>query len=442
MSLLKGKNHLGARGIHITRSVYNAEVLTVLKNVNAPTIETLQIKDFLKDEKLLIGRLDNNNNPVFPLPSRLKTFRGQSNHLALDFVVDAYSDMKKKFDNHFRQGYILQDAPGLTELRVTKGYTSPAVEYQNHIELVKKDFMGYVERKGRMKKVTDFQSFIPVFMDYVKLTCPGNPITRSMFTLSNLTTPLASGLIFEVFSADAGDDEFKVRAFYKQRNFEYFKNLAYSFGFVIDKHIPWRLVADMNSPLMEPYINSSLKATGGSAALVLNTYFKKTYSDDVPTLISTLSAIYNSIATRRPYERHLEPGPTASPYHTKAVVSGCKTKKIIRRPPVTIDTLYEKYTPSFWLDLYVRIRNLETGLLYRDVTVQEIINRSIDLSKKLDTPSAMSYIITKFDNVEHHAGSLFHDIVRADMSMYPAATDASVSETVLRSVQASNFIVY
>ena len=442
MSLLKGKNHLGARGLYITRSVYNARALTVLKKVNQPTIETLQIKDFLKDEKLLIGRVDNNNNPVFPLPYYLKAFPGHPEHLALNFVVDAYTDMKRKFDKYRKQGYIPQDVPGITELGVQSAYSSPDLEYQNHIEFVKRDFMGYLQRKGRLKKVSDFSTFVPIFMEYVELTNPGNPITRSMFTLSNLTTPLSSGLIIEVFAGDAGDDELKIESFYKQRNFEYFKNLAYSFGFMIDKHIPWRLIADMNSPLMGRYINASLKASNAGATAVLNTYFKKTYSDDVPTLIRMLSDVYNSIVTLRPYERIYEAGPTASPHHSKSIAAACKNIKTIRRTAVTVGGLYRRYRPSFWIDLYVRIRNLETDLSYKKETVQQIISRSIDLGKKLDTPSAMRYIISKFDNVEHHDGSLFHDTVRADMARDPAATDSDVSEKVHRSVQASNFVVY
>ena len=53
MSLFKGDNSLGARDIFITRAVYDGFALTNLKKVNEPTIETLQIKDFRKDEKIL-----------------------------------------------------------------------------------------------------------------------------------------------------------------------------------------------------------------------------------------------------------------------------------------------------------------------------------------------------------------------------------------------------
>ena len=94
------------------------------------------------------------------------------------------------------------------------------------------------------------------------------------------------------------------------------------------------------------------------------------------------------------------------------------------------------------LDLYTKIRNFETGLLYSQGTVESIASNAIDLENKLDIPTAMRYIISKFDNVEHHGGSFFHDTVRLEMAEDPTATDSDVSDRVQRSVQASNFVVY
>ena len=97
---------------------------------------------------------------------------------------------------------------------------------------------------------------------------------------------------------------------------------------------------------------------------------------------------------------------------------------------------------SFWLDKYVRIRNAETGLKYDEPTINIIARNAFDLNNSLDNYTAMRYIGTKFDNVEHFGGSLFHDIVRLEMREDPNATGESVDERVQRSVQASNFVVY
>ena len=97
---------------------------------------------------------------------------------------------------------------------------------------------------------------------------------------------------------------------------------------------------------------------------------------------------------------------------------------------------------SYWVDKYVKIRNVETGVKYDDATLSIIARNATDLINSLDNYTAMRYIGTKFDNVEHFGGSLFHDIVRLEMREDPNATGESVDERVQRSVQSSNFVVY
>ena len=82
-------------------------------------------------------------------------------------------------------------------------------------------------------------------------------------------------------------------------------------------------------------------------------------------------------------------------------------------------------------------------MLYKEELVQDIVERSIDLANKLDRGSALRYIITKFDNVEHYEGSFFHDVSRIRMAKASdEIAESDVMETIRRSVQASNFIVY
>ncbi len=79
---------------------------------------------------------------------------------------------------------------------------------------------------------------------------------------------------------------------------------------------------------------------------------------------------------------------------------------------------------------------------YSDGTLNVVTKNATDLMNSLDKSTAMRYITSKFDNVEHFEGSLFHDITRIHMRKDPTATGTSVDETVLRSVQASNFVIY
>ena len=165
MSLFKGNNSLGARDLFITRAVYDGFALTNLKKVNEPTIETLQIKDFRKDEKILYGRVDTANNPIQPRSTYLKAFPSNQKHRALDFVVAAFEDMKKKFERHVAQGYIQMDAPILTSLEVAQGFVNPTAEYRSHVGRLESDFKIFVDSMVP----TDKMAARPQFFKYVTI---------------------------------------------------------------------------------------------------------------------------------------------------------------------------------------------------------------------------------------------------------------------------------
>jgi hypothetical protein len=62
-----------------------------------------------------------------------------------------------------------------------------------------------------------------------------------------------SGLIIEI-AEDDYDDDFNKGYKFLDENFQLVANIAAQYGFLIDKNIPWRLVADISSPAMQEYM--------------------------------------------------------------------------------------------------------------------------------------------------------------------------------------------
>ena len=166
--------------------------------------------------------------------------------------------------------------------------------------LFAQQFFTFVSENGYLKTLSDFASFVPIFMEYVNLVSKNIPITRSMFFLSKYISPRSTGLVLEIYEGDYGDDKLKEELFYRDRNFEYLKNLAYVFGFMIDKHIPWRLVADLNSPRMKRYIRETIGPEEPDAGTTLLTTHTLTYPDDTNMLVDLMVSCYNEIARMRP----------------------------------------------------------------------------------------------------------------------------------------------
>lgn len=439
MPRFKGKNSLSARDMLVQRSIYNGYSLAELQKVQqGPVIETLQIKDFLKDEKLLIGRVDPRNVPVFPNEQYLTSFTSDANTV-LDPVSIAFNNMKLTYDNALRNGQISRRAPKLTELNIQKAYTSPNVEYLKYSRNKSNEFRRYVISKNIVNKIINFDTFVPHFLDFVRITARTEPFTSSMFYISRKNSPLTSGLMIELDNGPYDDDGYKIANFYKNRNFEYFKNLAYAHGFVIDKHIPWRIIADLNSPNFAPWIEVAL-GVPGNAELVFLTMYDQTYNDEITDIKNIMVRCYNNIAEYRPESKIKDPVRTVST-NGSTIYNPCKPTKLIRRFPTTVQQIESKYSDSFFIDKLVRIRNYETSLDYDDKTLEVIIENASSLAKKLDMQTATDYVLTKFDNLSHYEGSLFYDVTKIDFSTEGRSGEELVN-TVKRSVQASNFVIY
>ena len=185
-----------------------------------------------------------------------------------------------------------------------------------------------------------------------------------------------------------------------------------------------------------------LYGTGASATTVLSLAFSKTYPDDIPSLVGMLVNFYNTVVTFRSRTVTKEPSATTTEHSSRTSFNKCRRLEIINREPVSVEEVSAIYDNSRWLDIYTRIRNVETSMSYNEGILQNIIDNAIDLNNSVDESIALGYIISKFDNVEHFEGSLFYDITRIKLSKESGVTETDVAETVRRSVQASNFVIY
>ena len=436
------KNNLPARESIIKRADYSVNAIPFLPEANEPTLETTQLKDFLLNEKIFIGRVDGSFNPVFVNQKELDNFGPDSStKVGLRVVTEAYKDMKRKYDRDFAQGYINQNAPALTELSVKKAFINPFDNYKNNLRSRTEEFLSYAKNNRLINNIEGFDSFVNPFLQYIRDTGKERPITRSMYFLTRRYSPLSTGLAFEVDNASYSEDQYKIDAYYRQKNFQYFKNLASRYGFVIDKNIPWRLVADLNSPQMTPYVEKAFGFPGGSN-YVLAVAYTQTYGDDIPSIINLMAQFYNRVAQHRRKTVIKESGPTVGAGGRTAFNVCSRRGKVIRRSQVDPRRIPNAYPDEFWLDKYARIRNTETGLDYDEAQIQQISTNAGNIVKRLDRASAMRYIISKFDNVQHFEGSLFYDSTRLDFARQGLGDEADVLETVKRSVQASNFVIY
>lgn len=408
----------------IERARYNARIIQESGEVTVPTFETKRIKEFLSDEKMFYGRIDEQNNSVFPKRDFLKQVGSKERQTYVHgFVADAFTDLEERMQSFLRSGFIKRGESPFAPLTCEKAYVDPILQHSSRMNVLAEDFVSRF-LSDKMMQISDFETFIPLFRQYLLANAPVNPITRSSYLISRNVSILSSGLAIEVYDGDYSDDAIKRDLFYTNKNFAPFRNAAYQHGFMIDKHIPWRLIADLNSPNMKPYVSKYY--LGAPSLSVFQNGFNRAYQSDIETLIQLSVLFYNTFAARFPVSQ----------------TSKCSEPVTIRRSTTNIDDVQASTPSTTWLSLYAELRNLEIGMGYDENEIAYIMENAYDLLNKVDIISATGYINSKFNSVEHFGGSLFHDIVSREAAAGPDADQADITASVKRSVQASKFTTY
>jgi hypothetical protein len=396
------------------KSLYNSRVL--------PVWQTKKIKDFLSDEKIFYGRIDQDNNPIHLKKKFLAMAgKGANSVFVHDFVANAFSDMQSRADSALKNG---QASNGVLFPLVAKfGWYDPISAYSLYSNKIASDFNANFLNQNMKVKIIDFHTFLPFFYRYLKLIAPTSPITRSGYIVHRRNSPLSSGLMIEVADFSYSDDVTKNRMFYSNPDFELFRDIAYFHGFVLDKNIPWRLVADINSPNMLPYLKKWSINKNPSGRKLFRTRYMQAWKQDMIGLMLMALTFYNSFVEQNPWTQ----------------IRGDKCPEIIERSMTSYDEIQSATKLRTWIEIYTNIRNIETGIDYGEEDIKTIIENALDLNRKFDRLRMMRYINNKFNSVEHYGGSLFYDRTRLEMSRDPRSTEGDVANSVKKSVQGIKF---
>ncbi len=167
-------------------------------------------------------------------------------------------------------------------------------------------YIGYISGKinvyadlvlGEMK---DFEQFEEILFSLISSNIEKFPITRSGFLLSSECPNSVSGLTIELAELQFYSDVEKSQLF-NSHEFKCFAELVTSLGFYLDKNAPWRLIANLESPIMRGYILDYQPET--TPENVLNkTFRQKTHYEDISSIYhfyaSVLSTIYSRLSLR------------------------------------------------------------------------------------------------------------------------------------------------
>jgi len=318
---------------------------------------------------LLYGKVDHDFNSVFPSETYLKSF-GSSHDpiLLLNFVADAFEDLLEFYNRKSSQNKLVKS--GLySKLVPANGWTGINRLYHDHMQIVYKKFFE-IYMLGKHKQIKDFYNFVNEFKKFIILIQPAFPFTRTQFCLSSKTSPFISGL--SVSLSRQSYEFLSSMKYLKDPNFLFFHESALSFGFMVDIFSPWRIIADIDSPYMEPYMRNH---EFSKKNLFDEPYFYKAFKIELETFKVMVQQFYNSYITAMP-----------GLYVPQLCNNKIITRKISRQIVEDVDN------DSFWLELLFYVRIIETNRNWPDHKLKNKTKYMLEIQKTLDTNRALFYI--------------------------------------------------
>ena len=209
-----------------------------------------------------------------------------------------------------------------------------------------------------------------------------------------------SGLVIEIAELKPDNDEDKIAKFVQSLNWEYFLNACRQYGFMVDQLIPWRIVADIGSPMMLEY---SKKYGLTSTDMILQQPYEPAHIRYFKNFKNDLITFYNLSTENIVYE---------------GILCDNGTSKMLQRRPVryTPESIARKYSDLYFFKLYATIRFFEEESPFTEQERNFLIDDCIEigrsdmgaalysferiLNKTFDYNGSLSYIKERIKKLE------------------------------------------
>ena len=380
-------NNEGAKRLFQKRSYYS-DWLTQYQR------DYTNLVDFNFAEKQFYGRVDRRFVPRVVRNSgsiQLKTFN-QSNlggppMFALNFVVDAFNDLAQQFQKCAMLGKIDTQDTYLTNLKVYNAFQQPQGLYSEQLLLYGTDISNFFARNNVTYK--NFDEFMVQLNGLFEGLSFAQPYTYPAFVKSRFCPILVSGLAIEIADLGTANDQQKIDQFVQSPNWSFYVNACRSFGFMVDKNVPWRLVADIGSSEMMKYaarygMNTTNQILSTGYSYAHNRYFKQ--------FKLNLLRLYKAFKL-----------PT---YTEKTICNDGSINTIIITPKdYNIKTYLEEYDDLYFLREYFKIRFKEEESKFTDSDIHLLVDDVEELYNVFGLDRALTLLETILNKPFDYRGS-------------------------------------
>jgi hypothetical protein len=314
--------------------------------------------DFNFGEKYLYGRVLKDYQPIIlgSPDRRLKVISSKGVQTdtprALNFVVDMFERLKTQFDKSVADGKLSADDPFLSSLKIYKGYQDPTELHTSYLNT----YFASMSKELKKSKYNNVQQFMTAVEGLLSESLKLYPITFSGFVKSRFCPISVSGLVIEIADAEYFNDDNKIQQFINSPNWLFYLNACRSYGFMVDKLVPWRLVADIGTSECLQYSRNYGYSTTDQILLQAYSRTDLTFFNKLKYYLINL---YNS---------------NSNTYTEQYDCNGIPRTRYITRSKIDVNGFDSIVSEQRLLKLYMMIRMLEEDKVLTDGEKVKLIN--------------------------------------------------------------------
>ena len=323
-----------------TRRVFRESVKYISQDVDA--IPILNSFDIRNPRQAIYGKVDKQGRAIAPLNRSAISEIPGTNVTALNFVVDAYMDLQVNYQRLENRLF------GLPSMQAKKGYVSPVQMYNRQLEEI---FVTLYSSHilPHKNNIRDLDHFVEVVTSALLKYADDLPILYSSFVKSTLCPIHSTGLVIELRNDYHGIGTIELkRKMIQSPSFPAYAEMVAKHGFVLMKHAPWCLVADLSTTKM---IDAAIQYTGINNSDIHENFFYNCRGYDLDKLRGEVEKYYRILY-----------GAQSEDITYKVCSDGKIKEKRYRITRQTPEQARLSYSEKKWFKMYVKIRIAEEKL--------------------------------------------------------------------------------
>lgn len=342
----------------------------------------------LRDDPLrvLYGKVDFQGMVVKPKKEYLKSISGAKDSvLVLDFVADLYDEMME-YHEKLKSTEVISQNSMYHNIIPKRGWVDVDSAYEDQLFGVEDALIMTISEDAEVERnIKNYKDFEDFYLSRINnLLQAKQPYSKVEFTVSARRNNRA----FSALSVDIRDDfdcsrdAEKYLVYIRDVDFPNMRQVANRFGFRMDFNAPWRLVCDLNNPVVQ----ERLMLRGiYSFDQFFERFYDRVHVEFIEMMKDSFIRTYNNFQSLYPVYEEIKICPRSKRLKLQ----------IKNRMPITED-IYNKIPMSHWYKIYTKIRSRERCKKFDEHKISRIVNLAASYHLARGNTVGVDYIESKF----------------------------------------------